>query len=109
MEVVQYADGLFDATAIASAFGKKAVEYLRLPRTIEYVEELAKELKLPTGLNGSGVPEILLELIEYLRDAQRRCECCRAHFSSDELLKQHLARRKRRSTDARASETDSMG
>lgn len=51
VEVIQHADGSFDATTLATSFGKRSHEYLRLPRTIEYIEELSRELKMSSGMD----------------------------------------------------------
>jgi hypothetical protein len=44
--------------------------------------------------------EILLEVAAFLQASRHRCECCRQLYASDELLKQRLARKRRRSQAA---------
>ena len=51
---VQYEDGFFDATSLAASFGKQAYEYLRMQRTKDYLEQLALQLGLPSGIDGEG-------------------------------------------------------
>lgn len=60
IEVQCFDDCYFDATTIGASFGKRACEYLRLERTKEYLEELSRELKIPSGIGIEKGPYMIV-------------------------------------------------
>ena len=60
IEVQRFDNNYFDATSIGSTFGKIAYEYLRLDRTKEYIEDLSRELELPSGIGNEKGPNAIV-------------------------------------------------
>jgi hypothetical protein len=61
IQVRQYTDGYFDATTLATMFDKRVYEYLRLPRTSDYIEKLAKQLHLvPTAEDAAAINALVV-------------------------------------------------
>lgn len=60
IEVQRFDNNYFNATSIGSTFGKIAYEYLRSDRTKEYIEDLSRELELPSGLGNDRGPNAIV-------------------------------------------------